>query len=264
MQSGPLISVLMGIYNVESTLQEAVDCIIAQTYKNWELIMCDDCSTDNTYNLALSISKTDDRIKVIRNETNLTLAPTLNNCLALAKGYYVARMDGDDICDPTRFEKEVGFLQNNKDFVLVSSKMNLYDKDGVFRTTVVKDFPDKSDLLNGPPFCHAGCMIRTDVMRELNGYNVNKDVTRIEDYDLWFRLYRKGYKGANIQEALYSMRDDRNALKRRKFRYRVNSFMLIKKIIKEFNLPMLGYIKALRPICIGLLPTPIYRALHKR
>ena len=78
MNKEPLVSVLMGIYNCSDTLEEAVNCIINQTYTNWELIMCDDCSTDNTYEKALEIAKKDKRIKVIKNEKNITLAPALN------------------------------------------------------------------------------------------------------------------------------------------------------------------------------------------
>ena len=264
MDNSPLISVLMGIYNCELTLEEAVECIKNQTYGNWELIMCDDCSSDSTYELAKKIAKTDNRIKVIKNKINLTLAPTLNNCLAVAKGEFVARMDGDDICDPTRFEKELKFLLDNPEYALVSTRMNLFDENGVFRTTNVKSFPDERDLVSGPPFCHAGCMMKTSVLRQINGYNTDESVNRVEDFDLWYRLYRAGYKGANIQEALYSMRDDRSALKRRKFKYRLNSFKIRKNIIHTFKLPATYYIKALYPVIIGLIPTPIYKILHRR
>lgn len=254
----------MGIYNCADTLEEAVDSIKNQTYSNWELIMFDDCSSDNTYQKALDIAKNDNRIKVYRNEKNLTLAPTLNNCLKLAKGKYTARMDGDDVCAPDRFEKEVNFLENNPEYSVVSTRMNMFDKDGIFRTTTVKDFPSVYDLIAGPPFCHAGCMMKKSVLDELGGYNISEEVTRVEDYDLWYRLYKSGYKGANLQEALYSMRDDRKAVKRRKLKYRFNSYKIRKNIIKTFNLPKKYYFKAITPILIGLIPTPVYKILHEK
>lgn len=264
MNNTPLISVLMGIYNCESTLDEAVECIKKQTYSNWELIMCDDCSSDGTYELAKKIAKTDERIKLIRNNRNLTLSPTLNNCLDIAKGEYVARMDGDDICNPERFEEELKFLLENPEYSLVSTRMNLFDDNGVFRTTNVKSFPDVYDLVSGSPFCHAGCMMKTSVIKELNGYNTDESVNRVEDLDLWYRLYKAGYKGANIQEALYSMRDDRNAIKRRKLKYRINSFRVRKNVIRTFKLPARNYFKAIYPIIIGLIPTPVYKILHRK
>lgn len=263
MNNKPLISVLMGIYNCENTLQAAVESIKNQTYENWELIMCDDCSTDNTYALAKQIAESDSRIKVIKNNTNLTLAPTLNNCLAVAKGDYTARMDGDDTCDNRRFEKELDFLLKNPDYAVVSTKMNLFDNDGVFRTTNVHSFPKATELILGPPFCHAGCMMKKSVLDELGGYNTSEDVQRVEDYDLWYRLYKSGYKGANLQDALYFMRDDRKAVKRRKMKYRVNSYRIRKNIIKTFNLSAKYYLYAVRPILIGLIPTFAYKTLHR-
>ena len=128
---GPTISVVMGIYNCAKTLEVAVDCIINQTYTDWELIMCDDCSTDDTYTVAESLAKKDSRIILLKNEKNLTLAPTLNKCIAHAKGKYIARMDGDDLCALNRFEKEIAVLDSRPEIALVSCNMDLFDENGV-------------------------------------------------------------------------------------------------------------------------------------
>lgn len=257
------ISILMGAYNCAATLGEAINCIINQTYRNWELIICDDCSQDNTYEKILEYCTIDSRIIAIKNENNLTLAPTLNHCLSYASGEYVARMDGDDICDNDRLKKEIEFLEQHPEFDLVSCQMQMFDSEGVYRVNHPKEFPTKKDLVYGPMFCHAGCMIRTDVLRAVGGYNISKEVERIEDYDLWFRLYKNGFCGANIIEPLYSMRDDRREVKRSKMRHRINSFHLKKKIIKEFDLPKRCYLRAFYPIIIGLLPSFAYRIVHK-
>ena len=100
----------MGIYNCASTLQEALDSLYAQTYQDFEIILCEDGSKDNTYEIALENQKQHDNIVLLRNPHNMGLNQTLNNCLAVAKGEYIARMDGDDLCNPTRFEKQVKFL----------------------------------------------------------------------------------------------------------------------------------------------------------
>ena len=97
------VSVLMGIYNCAKTLPQAVDAIRRQTYNNWELILCDDGSTDDTYLVAWELAAKDKRILLLRNEKNLGLNQTLNNCLAAATGEYIARMDGEDDCLPERF-----------------------------------------------------------------------------------------------------------------------------------------------------------------
>lgn len=92
----PKISVLMGIFNCASTLEQAVLAIQNQTYDNWELILCDDGSSDNTYEVAQALAAKDSRIVLLRNVKNLGLNQTLNNCLVVATGDYIARMDGDD------------------------------------------------------------------------------------------------------------------------------------------------------------------------
>lgn len=260
----PLVSVLMAVYNCEETLDEAVQAILNQTYTNWELILYDDCSADNTYNKCVEYEKKDSRIHAYKNEKNLTLAPTLNNCLKHAKGLYTARMDGDDVCDPTRFEKQVAFLDNHPQYAVVSCMMEMYDEQGVFGMARFPEKPDKEFLGITSPVCHAGCMMRKEVLLELGGYNISEEAKRIEDYDLWFRLYKAGYKAYNIQETLYSMRDDRNAAKRRNFKNRINEYKLRRKICKTFKLPIKYRLMSYRPIILGLMPSFIYNILHKR
>ncbi len=254
----------MAIYNCEDTLSDAVNCILNQTYKEWELILYDDCSYDNTYKIACEIADEDPRIKVFRNCHNLSLAPTLNRCIEKASGEFYARMDGDDICDKTRFEKELRFLETHPEFAVVSSNMNLYDNDGIYGTVKYKRIPETIDFIHGSPICHAGCMIRASIMKELNGYNSSKEVERLEDYDLWIRLYKAGYKAYNIQEPLYSMREDRNAIKRKKFKFRLSEYRLKKKMIKGFNFPSKYTIYCYKPLALGLLPSPVYSILHKK
>ena len=102
----------MGIYNCANTLEEAIESILTQTYQEWELIMCDDSSQDNTYEVATSFSKKYENIIVFQNERNMGLNYTLNRCLEKANGKYIARMDGDDISLPTRLEKRSGFFRS--------------------------------------------------------------------------------------------------------------------------------------------------------
>ena len=180
MDKKPLVSVLMGIYNCADTLEEAVDCILTQTYENWELIMCDDCSSDNTYEIAVKIAQKDNRIKVIKNEKNLTLAPTLNHCFEEAKGEYLARMDGDDICDKDRFEKEVKVLNEHPEYAVVSSGMRFYDENGVYGEIINPEEPKGEDFVSRSPICHEQCMMRAKVLRKVAAYSNSPDVERIQ------------------------------------------------------------------------------------
>lgn len=257
------ISVIMGIYNCASTLQEALDSLYAQTYKDFKIILCDDGSEDNTLRIAEENASLHDNVVVIKNSMNKGLNYTLNHCLEYVDTEYVARMDGDDISLPTRFEKQIAFLDSHPEYAVVSAPMIYFDESGDFKKGKAKKYPDKYDFVKGTPFCHAPCMLRTDVMKSVGGYTDNARILRVEDYHLWFKVYAAGYKGANLQEALYKMRDDRNAYRRRTFKSRLNEAYVKSIGYRMLHLPFYYQVYALRPILISLLPRKIYMLLHK-
>lgn len=259
------ISIIMGIYNCAPTLSEAIDSILNQTCDNWELVMCDDGSTDNTYRVADSYKqKYPDKIKLIKNEHNSGLNITLNHCLEYAGGEYIARMDGDDISLPERLEKEFNFLETHHEYDIVSAPMIYFDENGDFRTGKAGGEPNIAGFAKSTPFCHAPCMVRKTAYDAVDGYKVCKQRLRVEDWDLWVRMYEKGFRGYNLDEPLYKMRDDRNAYSRRKYRYRINEARVSVYAIKHLHLSRKNYIWCLRPLIVGLLPKPIYDYLHQR
>lgn len=261
----PTISVIMGIYNCSKTLQEALDSLYSQTYQDFEIILCDDGSVDDTYSLAFENTKKRDNIVLLKNDKNLGLNATLNKCLSVAKGKYIARMDGDDVSLPERFEKELQFLENNPAYAIVSTPMMRFDENGVFKVDNADAHePLIKDFAKGTPFCHAPCMVRAEAYRSVEGYSVSDRLLRVEDYHLWIKMYAKGYKGFVLSEPLYMMRDDRNAVLRRNFRNRKNEAYVRYLACKTFNLPMVSYIYVLRPIVVGLLPKSLYNRLHKK
>lgn len=258
------ISVIMGIYNCSSTLGGAIESICNQTITDWELIMCDDGSTDNTYEVALNYQKKyPDKVIVLKNEKNLGLNETLNKCLAIARGKYIARMDGDDTCVPDRFEKELAVFEQESEIAIVSSDMAFFDETGVWGQISHPEYPQKQDFIKGTPFCHAPCMVRHEAMEAVQGYSTGSFLLRVEDYHLWLKLYKAGYKGKNIHSVLYYMRDDRNAYGRRKFRYRINEAYVRFLVVRDLKLPIWELVFVLRPILVGLLPSKIYDILHK-
>ena len=261
----PLVSVIMGIYNCENTLREAILSIQKQTYQNWELIMCDDGSTDRTYSIAAEYTNNNShQIILIKNNCNLGLNRTLNRCLELSKGKYIARMDGDDISLPTRFEKEVAFLEKYEDFAIVGCPMVLFDEKGDYDINHVISNPDKKSIICGNPISHATVLMRKDAIMSVGGYSEDKRTIRVEDVDLWIRFYAKGYRAHNLKEPLYKMRNDRNAYARRKYRYRVNSVLVRYTGCRVFHLPVKYYLKASRPMLIGLIPNSIRRIIKQR
>ena len=257
------ISVLMGIYNCASTLPEALDSLYAQTYKDFKIILCDDGSQDNTYEIAKEYTEKHDNIVLISNGENKGLNYTLNHCLEYADTEYCARMDGDDISLPTRFEKEINFLDTHLEYAIVSCPMIYFDQDGDFRIGHEEGEPDKITYIKETPFCHAPCMVRTEAYKKVGGYSVSPKLLRVEDYHLWFKMFAAGYRGYNLQECLYKMRDDRNAVKRRSWQARRNE-MYVKYVgAKMLNIPWRYRIYILKPMIAFLLPIWLYNMVHK-
>lgn len=206
----------MGVYNCAGTLAQALDSLLAQTYQDFEVIMCDDGSADNTAEVATGyVRRFPHKFRLIHNERNMKLAATLNHCLEHVQTELVARMDGDDISLPDRFAKEVDFLDAHPEYGLVSSPMIYFDDMGDFRVGRGNGAVHKEDFRHGSPFCHAPVMVRTHIYRAVNGYTTGLKTERMEDYYLWYKIYKAGYKGYNLHEPLYKMRDDRNARGRR-------------------------------------------------
>lgn len=259
----PRIDIIMGVYNCADTLRESIDSILAQTYENWHFIICDDCSKDETYAVVEEYkNRFPEKFTVLKNEENMGLNFTLNRCLELCEGDFIARQDGDDISLPDRFEKEMAYFSDDK-YALVSSSMTSFDENGDFGVIRHPEIPTADDFRFGSPFCHAPVIVRRKVMEEVGGYSVADHLLRVEDYHLWFKIYAKGYIGYNIQEPLYKMRDDRNAVKRRNFKNRINETKLKYWGFKEIGVKKRYYYYILRPFILGLIPTWLYTVLHR-
>lgn len=264
------ISIIMGIYNCGATLSESLASIENQTYDRWELIMCDDASSDNTLEVAEAFrAKYPERVTVLKNEKNLGLNATLNKCLAVAKGEYIARQDGDDLSLPDRFEKEVAVLDNNPEIALVSTNMSFFDDTGVWGVIKNPESPERMDFFRSSPcFCHAPCMIRREAMLRVNGYTVEDRFLRCEDINLWYKLYEAGFKGYNLNETLYMMRDDRNAYKRRTVKNRLNIIKTEYDGMKRLKCKGAEWRyflkKAIKHLLLIITPEKVYQYLHKK
>lgn len=260
-----LISIIMGIYNCADTLDEAIASIEAQTYKNWELIMCDDGSVDDTYNVAKKYADKDpEKFVLLKNEKNLGLNETLNRCLAVAKGELIARMDGDDISAPERFSEQLAAFDENPDISIVGSDMDLFDEKGVWGRTHKPPRPTNKYFMKSNPHCHASCMVKKEAYDDVGGYTVDKKLLRVEDYHLWVKMYAKGYRGINIKKPLYKMRDNRDAQARRKFKYRLNAVRVKFFAVRALGLPFYNYAYCIVPLLKGFLVGPLYKLLHRK
>lgn len=252
----------MGIYNSRSKeiLRQALESILNQTYRNFELIICNDGSTNDCMKWAKEICKNDDRVIYIENDKNMGLAYTLNRCLKVANGEFIARMDDDDISHLDRFEKQVEFLINNKDFGLTGSIMNLFDNDGVWGKREYKEFVKKEDFLYRVAVPHPTILARRDSYDKVNGYRDLPQTLRVEDYDCFMRMFARGIKMYNFQEPLLDYREDSVCAKKKKYKYRFNEMNVRYNGFKELKLLNIkNFIYVIKPLVAGLIPQQIIK-----
>ena len=250
----PKVSVIMGVYNGEKTVRQAVDSILTQTFTDWEFVICDDASTDNTLSILNEYKeKYPDKFVILHNEKNLMLAGSLNRCLEASSGEYIARMDDDDISLPDRFTREVSKLDES-DYDVVGSMVQFFNDEGLGEIISKKEEPTVYDLPKGNPFFHPTIMMRKSVYDALSGYNVSLRTKRMEDVDLWYRFFEKGYHGYNIQEVLLNYRVDDNAMKKRKLKYSLDASKIVFDGVKRLKLPAKYYAYALKPIVSWMTP----------
>ena len=264
MSNDVVVSVIMGVYNQknEKILKAAIDSVLNQTEEKIELIICDDGSNaDNAAKLE-KIASMDERVVLITNKTNRGLSYSLNKCIDLAKGRFVARMDDDDISCATRFEKQIDFLEKNAEFSFVGCNAYLIDDNNkIWGERNVKKYPQKKDFLWGSQFIHPSVVFRTDVLKK-NKYNCEGWCERTEDYNLWMRLYAKGFKGANLDDKLLYYREDIKGMKKRKFKYRLNEMKVRYRGYKDLGLFPEGMLFAIKPIFVGFIPHAVIKKIH--
>lgn len=260
----PKVSVIMGIYNCENTLRESIDSILGQTYENWELIMCDDASTDATKEIAKLYADKYENIIVIENKSNKGLSTSLNNCLKVATGEYIARVDADDICLPNRFERQVEFLNSNIEYGVVGSWVITFDENKDKCIRKLKEIPQRDDLTYGVPFAHPTIMMRKEIYDDLGGYTVSDRTKRGQDLDLWFRFYHKNYKGYNLQEPLYKYREGIDDYKRRTVKTALGYIRTSYYGFKLLELPKYKYIYLLKPLIAACIPNKVMYMYHKK
>lgn len=258
------VSIIMGVLNAQSRVIEAIESIQKQSFENWEFIICDDGSTDDTYNVVCEIAKVDKRIIPVKNEKNMGLARTLNKCIELSNGEYIARMDDDDYSYSFRLERQVDFLDNNKDYDFVSSCVDIYDGNDVTHKETRPEFPTKEDFMWNSPFVHPATMFRAQKLKQVGGYRFAKETRRAEDYDLFMRMYSQGMKGYNFQTSLLRYYVNQEAMKKRRYRYRIDEMKVRYKGFKLLNLGPKSMIYTVKPLIVGLIPKGSIIKLQKK
>ena len=199
----PAISVVMSVYNGETYLQAAIDSIFSQTFNDFEFLIINDGSTDNTRDILESLS--DPRVRLF-NQENIGLTKSLNRGVKQAKGRYIARMDADDISDPHRFEKQFDFLEKNSEYAVVGSFVKVINGRSKIVYTIEKPVGHneiKEHLKQDNCIAHGSALFRKKCLFDVGLYD--ESIRTAQDYDLFLRLSEK-YKLANLPEYLYGWR----------------------------------------------------------
>lgn len=210
-ETGPMVTVLMPVYNGERYLRDAVESILNQTFKDFELLIINDGSSDGSRDIIKSYN--DKRIRFVENEKNLNLIATLNRGLDLVRGKYVARMDHDDTSLPDRLAEQVAFLERNPDIGACGTYVRIF-RPGFKMTVRYPTDPDgiKVRLLFRTPFAHPTVMMRMDLIRKYHLY-YDPDYLHAEDYELWYR-FNKIVPLANIPKVLLNYRLHNSSISR--------------------------------------------------
>lgn len=202
------ITVLMVTYNDKKYIEEAIVSVLQQTMTDFEFLIIDDASTDGTSQILAKYAKKDSRIRLVRSETNLGLTKQLNIGLRLAKGKYIARMDGDDISHPERLEHQYVYMLNHPNCYFLATEGVLIGETGKKIKDIQIDFKglsQKEYILNyGSPFIHSSMFFSKKSVLEIGGYNENYH-TR-QDLELWLRIIYSGMEIHVLRKPLISLR----------------------------------------------------------
>jgi len=203
-KNNPKISVIMPNYNCEKYISEAIESILKQSFTDFEFIIIDDGSTDNSWNIIQEYAKKDDRIVALRNKKNLKICKTLNKWLEIARWEYIARMDSDDISFPKRLEKQIKYLENNKNIWLVWTNCVFINENWIKWN--VKTFPEKNIkryIWYRNPILHPSVVFRRELYEKFWWYD--EDFLYAEDLELWIRFWQQS-EFYNLQEFLLKYR----------------------------------------------------------
>ena len=231
MDKKPLVTIVMSVYNGEQFLREAIDSMLGQTFSDFDFLIINDASTDNSVKI---INEYDDqRIKLIHNKQNIGLTKSLNKGLKLAQGRYIARMDADDISLPTRLEKQVDYMESHSEVGLCGGWFQIIEGPFIKKPETHEEIAVR--MLRRNPFGHSTVMMRKSVL-ENHSLTYDETLVSSQDYDFWSRMinYTKAY---NIPEVLVKYRVHNKQISASKRNEQLKNETKIKKAILKKLLP---------------------------
>lgn len=234
MSQTPMISVIMSVYNGSRFIREAIDSILDQTFSDFEFLIFEDKSTDDTLQILESYSARDPRIKIIKKQENKGLPGFIENLnlgLKMSRGKYIARMDADDISHPDRFAKQLKFLEENPEIFMVGSTIKCIGETGNFLRMMQPKFSDKE--IKNAMFSNIQMYHPVIMFRNTDEVQFREKMLYCEDYDLYFRLILAEKKFANIDLPLLKYRILDHSVTRKDSRF--IKWLFVEKARQFFN-----------------------------
>jgi len=258
------ITVIMSVYNAEEYLEKAIESILIQSFNDFEFIIIDDKSQDDSTNIISRFAKKDPRIMYIKNQKNRGLTYSLNKALKLARGDYIARMDADDISHPKRLEKQYTYLQKNRNISLLGTSAYNIDENGEIiaeRNVPLNYEKIRNNITLVNPIIHPSVMFRKKDILSIGGYD--EKFKKVQDYELWFRMLANGLKVENLEDRLLYYRVNDQYFERKSLNYRITDLKVRWKGYKLLSLPIYKRYGILVPIILGITPPFILKGLYK-
>lgn len=257
MKNDPFISVIMPAYNVEQYISDAIESILKQTYKNFELLVVDDASTDKTNSIIQSFRKKDNRIVVVRNKRNIGVTKSLNKALKLAHGKYIVRMDADDWSYPERLKLQIQLMEYHPNVVVSGSYIEVCDrylKTKYIRKYHLTDASIRKHLFRYSPFAHPATIWQAGVLKK---ERYDERIGICQDYELYFRIGKIG-KFMNLSKPLFKLRMHEQSVSSVRSKYQLHSTILIRFIaVLLYGYSMSKFDKIytlLQEMIVGILP----------
>lgn len=224
-----LVSIITPMYNSEKYILDTYNSIKNQTYKNWEWIVIDDNSNDNSYKKILELSKKDFRIKILKNEMNLKAAKSRNRGLKIAQGEYITFIDADDLWDLNFLEKQINLIkEKNCSVVFASYERKTEDLKEYLGNYIVPEKVSYKELLKTN---YLSCLTVVYKREKFNNLRFNEKLKMHEDYVMWLELLKEENAYSN-QEVLATYRIRKNSVSRNKIKNLLYMYFVFRKIIR--------------------------------
>lgn len=254
----PKISVIMSVKNGENVLERSIKSIQSQTMNDWELIVCDDGSTDNTLSVLTQYALRDPRIVVLHNDYSHGSAYGRNVCIEKSRTNFLAIHDADDSSHPERFEKQYKFMQENPEYAIVGTAHYNIFPNGSKVMVIHEEHPDALCQVKGGAFMHPSFMMRKDQIAKVGFYTANKYTWRSQDYHMVMKVLGEGMKMYNMPEPLYNYTVEDGVKLRSRSWKRVPGLMWIRwDAYRRNHLPIWCYIYVFKPVITNLIPKKV-------